>query len=349
MSKKYFIGILFSILFFFQNSFAQYSNIDSLKREMPNCKNASDSVRIFCQLAWNLSYSNKNESIDFGRLALKTAKNISDSALIADAYDAAANSSWLNGEIAQAIKLYRTAMNIGIRHNIPGRIAWSSYNLASIFINEGNLKELETLALRGYKYFKQANNQSMAFSSYELLVKTNPVKYTDSLIQFIINYLPLVQNELDKMFYYIEITNLYNQSNNKKQAMYYVQLAMELAEKNKNSKGSIKAYFQIANYFKDIQHNYPMALTYLKKIQEEYKKTKYDDNGSIYGDIGEIYRLSGNSNLAMSYFNKALECGKKVNHRHSIASAYMELGDINYQQKNYNDALFYYIKYISIY
>lgn len=344
MSKKFSIGLLVILLALPQKNMAQQAFIDSLKSELPKCKNASDSVRILCLLNWNISESNPGEAIQYGELALKTAKKITDQSLIADAYDAAGLASRLDGNIEQAKERYKTAMELGIKNNFPGRIAWSSNSLAELIFGEGNYKALETLIHRSYKYFRQVNNPRMAFNSYYGLIKLNPVPAADSLRKYITDYLPQVQNESEKMFYYLELTNLCNLSNNRKQAMYFVQLAMELAEKNKSSKGIIKAYYQIAGYFSNVMHNYSLALTYYEKIKEENTKLKFDDQGSVLVDMGEMHRLLGNSALALSYFNKALESAQKAKHRHSIASAYLKLGDVNYQQKNYTDALFYYIK-----
>jgi len=344
MKVKYIAYLVITLATSFESFSQETSYIDSLKFQLQESQDVSDSIRILCRLTWTIPEEYNEDVLQYGNLVLEKAKASTDSSLIADAYDAAAHAYLINEQKQEAKKLYKIALNIALRNNNSDRIAWSSYNLAKILKGEGNFAEMGIHAKRSYKHFKRLNNQRMAFDSYWLLTKLDENKYGDTLSQLIIEYLPNIPNEKDKIFYYIELSNLFNLSGKQNKAMYYVQLAMELAEKDENKKGIIKAYFAIADHFSNIQQNYAMAIKYLEKANEIVIKNNIKFKGDLYNRTGEIHRLMKNDSLANFYFNMALKEGEKNNHQHTKASAFMNLGDISYYKQKYNDALFYYLK-----
>lgn len=318
--------------------------LDSLRNQLPKCKTTADSVSVLCELAWGLEYAEKNETLKFGLLALEKIKNINDSSLIANAYDAAALGYRKQGELNKSKELYQISLDIGLRNNILFRIAWSSHHLGIINFEQGNIIEAEKHAFRSYNSFIENGDLNLASGTYWHFIKQGQKQYADTLSKLIISSLPKYKNEEDKVFVYLDLTGLYMLQEDKNKAMYYVQLAMELAEKYENIKGTIKAYYKIADYFNSIQKNYSMALTYYEKILELNKVRKVKNKGGIYSQIGDMHHLLGNDSLALVFFNKALDVGNETKHRHTMSSAYMKLGDVNYQNKNYKDALFYYQK-----
>lgn len=344
MRKSRIIGVCIIFFSLSLNGYTQIPVTDSLRIELSSCTNASDSVRVLSRLTWNISESNISESVYYGKMAIKTAGRINDSSLIADAYDAAALAYRLEGNNRKAKEYYHQSLKIALRNNIEIKIAWSNYNLATIFIEEGNYARALPYAKNSFEYFLRMNNQKMASDPYWQLIGINPEVYTDTLISILNYYIPREPDETKKIFLYLELTNLHNLQGNRKQAMHHVQLAMELAEKLKNTKGIIKVYYQIADYFKNVQHNYTMALTYYQKIQELYQMQDIAIQGDVFIELGEMYRLTGNDSLALHYFNRALENGKKHKHRHTMASAYLKLGDVSYSKLHYGDALNYYLK-----
>jgi signal transduction histidine kinase/DNA-binding response OmpR family regulator len=344
MHKSIITGVYIIILSLSQKGYAQLTLVDSLKIELSTCEDASDSVRVLSELTWNISESNSNESVHYGKLALEIAGSIKDSSLIADAYDAAALAFRLDGNNKQAKAYYKMSLDIAIRNNIPNKIAWANYNLANIYIEDGSYTKALQHAKSSFASFMSMNNQKVASAPYWLLIGKNPEIYTDTLIRVLNDYISREQDETKKIFLYLELTSLHNLQEDRKKAMHYVQLAMDLAEKHENTKGIIKAYYQIADYFNNVQHNYAMALTYYEKIQELYQKQNMANQSDVNIELGDMHRLIGNDSIALQYFTKALENGKKNKHRHTMASAYMKLGDVSYSNLQYDDALNYYLK-----
>jgi signal transduction histidine kinase/DNA-binding response OmpR family regulator len=344
MNKLRITGLLTIFLSLSQLTDAQLTIVDSLKAALSTCTNATDSVRILSGLTWNISESNRSESIHYGKLALKTARDIHDSSLIAEVYDAAALAFRLEGNNLQAKKYYTLSLDIGMRNNLVQRIAWASYNLAEMCIEEGNYSNAMVYVKNSFVQFMSLNNQKMAFASYWDLIDKDPEMYADTLVAVIYDYIHQNPDETNAIFLYLELSNLYIVQKDRKKAMQYVQLAMELAEKHHNTKATIKAYYQIANYFNNVQHNYAMALTYYSKIHEIYQQQHVANKGDILIELGAIHRLMDNDSLALQYFSEALENGKNNKHRHTMASAYLKMGDLYYAKLTYDEALNNYLK-----
>jgi signal transduction histidine kinase/DNA-binding response OmpR family regulator len=340
--------ILYNLVFFLFATlpvFAQQGQYaDTVKSVLSSCRSADDSVRVLCSFAWQISQSNKEETYKYGLMALAISRSVNDSLLVSDAYDAAALGYNVTGQKQLAKEYYKTSLEIGMRNDLPSRIAWSGNNLLTIANQEGNLKDAKIYADISIKYFTIANMPDRVLNTLRMMVKTNHNDYIEPLINTLISGLPGIKDEGNKIFSYLEISLLYNKIEDRKKAMSYVQLAMDLADKNQNFKGVIKAYIEISNYFSETQHNYPMSLKYLEKILEINKRENIIDVGSLYLLIGDQHRMMGNDSLALGYFEKALDFGKQKNHRHSKASAYMKLGDIYYQEKRYVDAKDFYLK-----
>ncbi|MBN1820139.1 MAG: tetratricopeptide repeat protein [Prolixibacteraceae bacterium] len=343
MKPKIFLSCLI-LLSGFACCYGQSEYFGNLKSELSNCTTAVDSVNILNQLAWDLAASDKKESIKYGFLAYEKIKSINDSLLISDIYDAAAIGFRFDGQYQLAEKLYKLAIGIGERYKNLNRISWSNYNLATLYFEMGRTEDAILFTEEAIRYFKKDKNTTKILDSYRMLIDNKQVEYAEPLADALIENLDYVSDEGEKMFIYLDLTNLYNKLEDKNKAMHYVQLAMDVADKNKNVKGIIKAYLQIADYFSNTQCNYEMALVYLEKALEYNLEANIYSFGDLYLQIGDNHMLLGHDSLALGYFQKALEYGQIKDHRHSRASAYMKLGEINYQQHHFDKALDFYLK-----
>ncbi len=317
--------------------------LDSLRNRLPFVETPDDSIRVLCQMAWNIADENPEETKRYGLLALRTSKHCNDSILIADAQDAAAMGFRYTGDLEKAKYLYTQSLQIGLRNKIKSRCAWGYFHLAEIAMREGDFQQVEAYAWKSFHYFHGIDDFSNATNSLYLAQKVTS-RYTDTLVGYISYRMGHDKDENTRLFYYLQLANLYNLQENRNQAMHYVQLAMELADKNQNSKGILKAYYQIANYFTDYQKDYETALKYYTKILEMNQAKNPNDLGDPLIRIGEMHRLMGNDSLALHYFTRGLEEGKRNKHRHTMATSFMQLGDLNYHRHNYQEALFYYLK-----
>jgi len=329
-----------------------------------------------------VALSNNPEIIRYGMMAYEASGRIPDPELHTDALDAAEKAFFYSGNLTKARELNDTMIAMSLRHGLTHRLAWSYNNLGYFAILEGDSVNAGVLMKKSYDNFISLRNFNMAFTCYRLLFNAGYNQYIDSLYNRINDFLKVekddrtllqfylelsrlsnlkgdrgkaalylqhaatvadkLKNDPSVLFYYLEIAELYNIHENRKQEMFYVQEAVELAEKTNNSAGLIRAYYQIAGYFVEVQQNYPLALLYYEKILKSKQEENSFNTGNEFIQIGEMHRLLGNDSLAMINFNAGLENGLDRRHRHTISSAFMKLGDLNFQNNNYQEALRYY-------
>lgn len=343
--------VLLSLAYFISLAFvnAQTNEIvDSLKLELKKCKHTEDSVYILCRITWRMDNDQKAEKLAYGILALQTAEKIEDKHKLSEAYDAAASGHWANDNLQKAKDLFKESLRIGKENSYYGRIGYSAYHLAQIYISENNFDSATHYSTISREAFNKEGRYDMVLRNGWLLIKSdreNKHVHINNLIAEIKKSIASTTEPNQLLFRYLDLSRLYNLLENKNQSMQYVQLAMDIADETENIKGLSKAYYLIGDYFRDNQKNYDIALIYYRKILEIYKKINYELGiADVYNEIGNVYKLSGNDSLARNYFSKSLQIGIEKKHRHSMANAYSNLGEINYSTGNYKDALHYYTK-----
>ena len=350
MMKKV-ITLLIVILVVILPVFSQDSDlVDSLKQELANSTSKEDSVFYLSRIAWRIDADKPQEKKLYGLKALEIAKQIEDKTLISEAYDAAASGCWVNGEIDQAREYFQLSYKVAEEGQLYRRMGYSAYHLTQMAFNDGDYDEM-------FKFLNISKQNFVLTDNDEMLLKTIRIPFKKKILANISSHLidtliknlewvvPKIEDPDDILYVYLNISSLYNLTDNKKQTLHYVQLAMDQADKTQNIKGLLNVYYFIANYFRDIQKNYEVALTYLDKIEEIYSRdTNEIGIASIYNEVGRVYNLMGKDSLALDYFKKGLELSTRLKHRHNMSNAYQYLGDIYYDLDNYPEALYNYLK-----
>ena len=100
----------------------------------------------------------------------------------------------------------------------------------------------------------------------------------------------------------------------------------------------------------DVQGNYDLALQYLQKTLNLYKELKIDPLYAIrvQDAIGNVYLHAGKFAEARSWLEQSLQAYQKADTPKDLSYAYNELGDLEFQQKNYRIAGEYYAKGLEV-
>ncbi|MDB5007148.1 MAG: hypothetical protein JWP45_1541 [Mucilaginibacter sp.] len=120
--------------------------------------------------------------------------------------------------------------------------------------------------------------------------------------------------------------------------------ALEIAKKNSYEAGIAESWriMGIGNYYlsqsvKAID-NYLTALNYFAKIND------LRGQGKVYNNIGNLYR-DNDYDQALEYFQKSLTIAKKLSdNKKLMAPIYMNMGNVYYSKKSFNQALSFYNK-----
>lgn len=334
--------LFFLALFFFVaiQIFPQYRGFERLEY----CENTSDSIKALCKIVWDHEVPNRKDAYPLAKKAIKIAEKFGNPSLIGDSYDALAVVCKDLDSIAIAKKHFEYALQMAIRGNDSLGIAWRYNHLAKIARSQDDFVKGGDYAKKAFTWFEQIGMGRMALDSYWMLTYKNRKQYADTLLIITNKFLENTDNVNDKLFYYLDLVFINNLLDKRKEAMHYVQLAMELAERNENIKGIINAYKQIAFYFNYYQHNYETALEYYQKILDIQEYACIPSITGSYINVGEMHMKLGKDSLALLYLKKALNYGEQNENQHSIALAYKSLGNYFYDIQEYNNALGNYLK-----
>ena len=324
---------------------AQNQELDELKHKVTTSSNTNDSVHAMCEVVFKSYSVDMAQAYKYADMALDASKRLMDSVTVSRAFYAKAVVFLIDKRFDEAEKLFRISLGIAERANNPWLISWISNNLAECLIKMGKVIEAEYYVSIAYRNFILNNDPDMAFQSWWLLIYEGKQNYKDSLIVSMKEYLNKEERIDRQIKYLLELSYIYTKKEFRKEAMSCLQDAMELAEEVNDLYSLYEAYYQIANYLKDYQHNYPAAITYYNKILEISKNdTTINRFGEVFIDLGETYRLQGNDSLSLKYINMGLDKAKNVKFKHVMSTAYMKLGDLNYHQQNFDNAKEYYLK-----
>lgn len=140
--------------------------------------------------------------------------------------------------------------------------------------------------------------------------------------------------KLDKVGYDMRLTN-------PTETVDDAHRALTLAKKINFIKGIAESYriMGIGNYYLDHSseaiNNYLTAQTYFSEIND------LESLGKVYNNIGNLYTGVDNEK-ALDFFKKSLKIAQKYNNKHLIASLNLNLGNIYYRKKSFNQALNFY-------
>ncbi|MDC0584301.1 tetratricopeptide repeat protein [Bacteroidales bacterium] len=323
--------LLFLTLHF--SLYAQNTFVDSLKLELENATSYHDSARLSCDIVWHINYVDRPQTKYYSDLAMQYVDKFYDSIKIANCYDAGGHGYWSVNEYNEAKRHFKIAAEIAERNKYNVRAAWSYRNLAVLHKQMQAFQDGEQYAIKSLQYFRQLNNMQQIINIHYLLNVFYSEVYADSLINLLVSHTDTLNDEIHKMFNSISLSYLCQENDRRNEAVQYVMQAMALAEKNKHTKGILKAYYNIANYFTEHQKNYDVALMYYEKIEELIVKHELEgdwNGGFPYTGMGELYRLKGQDSLAIACFDLATQKNKENNQTHGLAYAYMKIGDLHF-------------------
>jgi signal transduction histidine kinase/DNA-binding response OmpR family regulator len=317
------------------------SYVDSLK----NCTTLQDSVHHSCMVVWCCPYRYKDTMMPYAELALQLSLQLNDSNRIADSYDAIARSYWWNNNTERAKKYYEKALHIALRNKYFYKVAHVYKNLAGISNQEDDIETFKIYMKKSIRYFEQTGLDIFALKCYMSLIReANQNQYIKPLISGYEDYLYDNTFNYWTLGVYLDLAHLYTLNENRKMAIENLFRGIEIADSTNNIWVTTSAYMQIADYFKDYQHNYPVAYLYYKKVLDMKVRHNMNAAHDIYNKIGDIYRLQGKDSLAVVFFKQQLRYGKKQEFAPYYALAYINLGNINFDNEDYRQAIDYYEK-----
>jgi len=301
-----FLLLLFVIL-------VKANNIDSLKQELSTSK-GKEKVELLKELYNKVKYIDLDLSIEYAKQSIELTKQLKDTFNLGVAYRALGSSYSYKGYTELAMLNNQSSLKEFEKLNDELEIAKTKNNIANIYSKIGDTKQ----ALINYN------------ESFNTILKLNKEEYY-SMFYLNISALYSKIGKVDTALYLLEkvkklykddnkinitvpakynssMADCYAKINELDSSLYYYDIAIKLAEKNK------------INYFLETAyHGYASVLLKLKKYS-----------------------------LASNYFLKSLELSLKSGNLANQSNAYKGLYSLNIETNKYKDATIYMSKYISI-
>ena len=304
--------ILFFLIFTFFNSFSrQLSNIDSLIIQLKK-NNSNINANAYADIS--VYYLN----LDSFQLALKHANKAERMASI-EKNDSLALSYFVKGFVYMKFGSYVKAMdNFSIGEQIAYR--YNDYNkLLNIKYGKGLVYE----ELREYQKSIIILNEGL-----EIANKHGTLE--------------------DKAIFYSAIGTTLQDSGNFEASLIYLNKYFQVSVLRNDTLDMIYALINIGES-KRKQKKYSEAISYYNKAQSLNKYlNKTEANAAILGNIALIHSSLNNYNQAIKYFTDCINLSIKNQGLASyVLQDYKNLADVYFRKKDYNNAYYYYDKYVN--
>jgi len=320
--KRFTIRYLTLVCLLLVTSTIKAQNVDSLKQLL--YKPIADSTRI--KILQNLaSYYNDNEpenSLIYYKIALKLAQKKNDSSNVAFCLLSISNLYHTLGKFDSAKFGYIKALEIFIKKEDKLNILKCYNGIGIIYRENNNYNVSLKYYKRGLEIANEINNKT---------------------------YIPALLNNIGLLYQYKRQRN--EAINYYKQAVFFelMQNQLEWAIITIQNIGAVyldkntyKSFSDKKNLFKALEYN-------LIALKLSYKTNSKSNIALCLANIGDIYYLLNDFDLALKYYNSSLKIRKKIKNKEDLAFSYYTIALIFDKNNNYDSALSYYNLSLNLY
>jgi len=325
MKTKAYIFIILS--FFYINSSAQISTIDSLKNIVKNSEKDSNKVNTYLELAIAYTRLNTDTAIIYANSAIQLGRETGFYKGVANSYRQIGIVHYMKGEYENAIDNFTLSLKTWEDADDLIGVGRAHNNIGIIYFNLGQFDK----ALENY------------IKSSEIMASEND---KDGLARANNN-----------------IANLYLYQDNHTEALEYSFKSLKSHEELGNETEISTTLYNIGSIY-ETQRDYSKALEYFENALKI--STKLDDKkemADVYDNIGSVYQKIGSEpsdtigedqrmkyySKAISNFEKSLPLYNEISFKKGMANTYNKIGLVNLSLKNYDNALSYFEKSLEIY
>ncbi|HEY9083805.1 MAG TPA: SpoIIE family protein phosphatase [Vicingaceae bacterium] len=273
MNLKYLYYIIISFIFSSSLS-AQIpqQQIDSLINSLPSITNKQEKVNTLNVIAWNISYNDFQQGIDYALQSVKEAKAINYNKGLSKAYNTLGTIYADLGMYNEALKYYNITIEINKEHDLKDGIASAYANIANIHAHLQNFKTAK-------EYFLLSNNEFKALNRIDSKVKTD-----------------------------LSLSKVYKSLNQEDSAEYYLEEAFKSVKKKEDNIYLLANVFLYKAQSELAKNNYAETLLYLQDAEEKFTKVNSPyDLFQVYNIYGELYYQQKKYNLAIKYYTEGLD------------------------------------------
>lgn len=273
MKLKYLYYII--IFFIFSSSLSAQipqQQIDSLINSLPSITDKQEKVNTLNVIAWNISYNDFQQGIDYALQSAKEAKAINYNKGLSKAYNTLGTIYADLGMYNEALKYYNITIEINKEYNLKDGMASAYANIANIHAHLQNFKTAK-------EYFLLSNNEFKALDKIDSKVKTD-----------------------------LSLSKVYKSLNQEDSAEYYLDEAFKSIKKKEANIHLLANVFLYKAQNELAKNNYAETLLYLQDAEEKFTKVNSPyDLFQVYNIYGELYYQQKKYNLAIKYYTEGLD------------------------------------------
>ncbi|MCW8941352.1 MAG: hypothetical protein OQJ88_11945, partial [Flavobacteriales bacterium] len=246
--------------------------IDSLINSLSSITDKQEKVNTLNVIAWNISYNDFQQGIEYALLSVKEAKAINYNKGLSKAYNTLGTIYADLGMYNEALKYYNITIEINKEHDLKDGMASAYANIANIHAYLQNFKTAK-------EYFLLSNKEFKAINRIDSKVKTD-----------------------------LSLSKVYKSLNQEDSADYYLDEAFKSVRKKEANIHLLANVFLYKAQSELAKNNYAETLLYLQDAEEKFTKVNSPyDLFQVYNIYGELYYQQKKYNLAIKYYTEALD------------------------------------------
>lgn len=305
--KRQKIVLIFFLIIYSALSFAQELSSDSLKQVLASAKEDSNKVNTLLALSKNLFSTSPDEALSYSILARDLSEKIVYKKGVAYSLKSIGKAYYTQGKYLEALDNWHQSLDQFKANGDKVGVANLLSNIGAVYFNQGDDAKALEFYLESLKSSEDIGDK--------LRIAT-------------------ALNNIGAVYFNKKATQL-------KALEYYLKslpLSEELNDKDAIGITSVNLGEIYMN-----KMNYDSAIMYFNKSLKAYEgseNTPYSLN-----DIGKVYALQGNYDLAIKYQKEAYDIAKKLNAKldmtqslNGLGDTYFQLGDIKSSLLNYKES-----------
>ncbi len=321
-------------------SFAQSSQIDSLKAILETAKEDTSKVNTLNALASNISSSDPNEAIRIGSEAKKLAEQLNFQQGLASALHNIGHGYFMQGNYLEASINWEQSLEI--YESLEDKIGIASLigNLGTTHVLMGNNVQAIDFFLKSLE-IAESNCDSFRIVSCMVnigLVYSNNLRTYDKALEYYSNSLRISEsiNYLDAIgIISFNLGDLYFDQELYDSALYYFEKSLISFDNTVDEAASLSYIGEI--YAK--RGDYQIAIEYQREALEIADKagSKLEQTTALLG-LAKTHKAKGDLRLAINYFEQAKTIAEEAELTNELRDAYKELTFVHAELLDYRNA-----------
>lgn len=336
---KFRLTLLF--LFFFAFSHAKIQAVNRMLQLLNRTNEDTAKIELYAKIVQTYSISDIDSAKYYLNIAREIAYKLNSQNYIALLDLTEAELLQSHSELIPARKITLQALEIYYTINSDIGLANTYHMLGVLEGKLGNYPIATSYLLRSLRFNEKLKNKQGIASNYLALGLVNmyihDIKKSEN---YLINCLK-ISKEIGSKTYVDACNNLgslMGMIEDEQKALYYFELALGSLDENSNLTSRINVIMNIAISFSNLNKPEKAKQFYEEALKLSVKYQIPEIEARILHNIGVTYEKT-NPNLALKYFDDALNINKKINNKTLFVDIYEAIYTIKHDQKDYKGAV----------